>query len=92
MSLTLQELCRQARDELNKLAKRDADKPMSGMLAQWSWELSAKFKAPLLAMLVPHWPGTALIVIPLPAAPADSLGELKAKLEADAVHEKGEGT
>lgn len=73
MSLSLQELAAQAPVELAKLVQRDKDKPISSMLVQWTWELSMHFRVPILVTVIPNFPGTSIIAIPLPAEVLSSL-------------------
>jgi hypothetical protein len=79
--MTLEELNKAVKPELDKLLKRDAREDIASRLTDWSWELSAKFGVPILVMHVPHFPGSAIIAVPLPCMPTDGLDKLKADLE-----------
>lgn len=69
--MTLDELAVAMSSALAKMAERDKSKPIATMLAQWTWEMSFRFKTPILVMLVPG----GLVSIPLPTAPAAVLND-----------------
>lgn len=73
--MRIDELSVLAGKSLIKLTTRDKDHSIASCLAGWSWELSLEFKAPILVMLVPGHPDSALVAVPLPNTVAISAAQ-----------------